>query len=167
MIISAKRLGALAVIAAMSTSGFAFMNNNNVAASGAGEGSGPVYGYNVAHISYSVAGASHHGGHGDSVPWPQGDCHNIVMSSLPGHHNDSNVGQICDITFSVIPQSSDEPAATNVAAAFNDKNGNIISPWVVCTQTGTGSNNITTWECNFTNSQELQPITSLDVRATS
>ena len=167
MIITAKRLGALAVVAALSTSGYAFMNANYVSSSGAGSGSGPVYGYNVSNISYSVSdGNSGPGKPGSDKPLQE--CQNSENSPV-GPGNGGTGGQICDVTFKVAPSQAGEPAAANVFVAFNDSDGNMLGSYQPCTLTaGPDANNNTFWECIVNPApQALHPITSLDVRATS
>ena len=166
MIITAKRLGALAVVAVLGSSGYAFMNANTVSSSGAGSGSGPVYGYSISNISYSVA----HGSIGEPGPGPgPGPGSGSGPVSGPGPCNSStHLGQICDVSFKASPQVVGEPAAANAFVALQDSDGNILGSWVPCARTGgpDGSNN-TYWNCQFSSPQALHPPTSLDVRATS
>ena len=170
MIITAKRLGALAVVAVLGSSGYAFMNANTVAMSGAGSGQGPVYGYNIAHITYSVAGANGGCYNGDS-PADQNNPNCIIPGKMPPPPppmGNPNAGRIVDVSFSAIPQITGEPAAVNAFAALNDSNGNMVSPWVACSQTSIDNSTlITTWNCQFSSPQALHAPTSLDVRATS
>lgn len=171
MIITAKRLGALAVVAALSTSGYAFMNANLVSSSGAGSGSGPVYGYNISNISYSVAGGK------PGMGKPGQECQNSQNtpggpggSGGPGGPgNGGTGGRICDVTLEASPQVAGQPAAANVFVAFNDSNGDMLGSYQPCTLTaGPDASNNTFWECQVTPApQALHPITSLDVRATS
>ena len=149
MIITAKRLGALAVVAVLGSSGYAFMNANTVSSSGAGSGSGPVYGYNISNISYSVV--------------------NIVNDVNEDYSSCSGaLGRICDVSFEASPQVAGEPAAASAFAALDQSNGTLVSTWAPCTRTGgpDGSNN-TYWNCKFSSPVPLHPPTSLDVRATS
>lgn len=83
--------------------------------------------------------------------------------------SNSNAGRICHINFDAVPQVVGEPAATNVFAAFDDANGNILGNWVHCSKTsGPDSHGTTSWVCMVNPCpQPLHPIMSLDVRATS
>ncbi len=147
MIITAKRLGALAVVAVLGSSGYAFMNANTVSSSGAGSGSGPVYGYNISNISYSVVKSGME----------------VDSSACSGA-----LGWICDVSFEASPQVAGEPAAASAFAALDDSSGGLVSTWAPCTRTAgpDGSNN-TYWNCQFSTPVRLHPPTSLDVRATS
>ena len=171
MIITPKRLGALAVVAALSTSGFAFMNANNVSSSGAGSGSGPVYGYNVSNISYSVQQMpsgpmvdSNGPGSGGNM---QKHCTYLAANAMD--KTMPMLGQICDVSFKVAPTIAGEPAATHVEASLtSNATGGIVAGWVSCTLTaGPDANNNTFWDCNFNGPQPIKPITGLQVRATS
>lgn len=147
MIITAKKLAALTVGAVLGTAGFAFMNSNTVAASGAGSGSGPVYGYNITNVDYA--------------PSADGDDSDMDDSSC------FNSGQICAVTFDVSTTQNLEPLADTVYANFNGSEGNLLGNWVHCDKTGNPNMATTSWYCDFETPQPLKPIYSLDVRATS
>ena len=115
-----KKIVALTVVAVLGSSG-AFTNSNSVALSGTDRGSGPVYGYNITNIAYSVIGG---------VMLGMAGMYGMGSDFMQTCMSNSNYGRICHIEFDAVPPVVGEPTATNVFAAFDDLNGNILGNWV-------------------------------------
>jgi len=152
-----RRLLFLGGAAAIAAGGFAYMASNTVAQTNAGVGQGQISGYTVSNVTYNLSNRT------DPYAFPCDNNLSPYGCTIWGHYHGLNPATddqgpfISEVTFTLTPENSNNPASLGNVLAWFDKSpgveaggGDMVSGYYACQpdpstlNTSTGAEQ---WDC--------------------